>query len=294
MAALRRFTAIIVSVCFFAVYPASAWWENGHRTIARLAAAHLTPSAQARVAEILGVSDTPAAVARALARASTWADETKGETGTGSWHFIDLTLQDGKSDISLRCPHRNCAPARIRQFAAELASGRAQGGWSQRDALRYVVHLVGDIHEPMHTVTDADRGGNCERLAEPIGEARSIHALWDGPLVDELGRNPARLAARLERYLVSRGPGVESRWTGGDINDWVWESHEIAVHDVYGRLHIPVEPPELIRSCREAPLAIWDFRPPVDSVYLDTMKPVVRDQLLKAGLRLARVLNRSL
>lgn len=294
MTACRRFVTIALSICIFGAYPASAWWETGHRVIARLAAAHLTPSARAHVAQILNVPDTPAAVARALARASTWADETKDETGTGSWHFIDLTLQDGKSDISFRCPHRNCAPARIRQFANELASGRSGDRWNERDALRYVVHLVGDIHQPMHTITDADRGGNCERLREPVDDARSLHALWDGPLVSELGLSPARLAAKLDRYLRVVGPAAESRWMQGSIDDWVWQSHEIAVHDVYRRLHIPVEPPERLSSCRQAPLAIWDFRPPVSPSYLEEMEPVVRDQLVKAGLRLARVLNQSL
>ncbi|MGH9656452.1 MAG: S1/P1 nuclease [Candidatus Acidiferrales bacterium] len=286
---MTRTLPFVVTLCICSAFPADAWWENGHRVIARLAAAHLTPAARARVAEILQVPDTPAAVAQAMAEASTWADETKGETGTGSWHFIDLTLQDRKSDIPRRCPERNCAPARIRQFAAVLAAGKRD-----EDSLRYVIHLVGDIHQPMHTVTDADRGGNCEELTEPIDSARNLHALWDGPLVDELGRNSVRLAAKLERYAESLGPATESRWASGDVDDWVWQSHEIAVDDVYDRLHVPVEPPEFLRSCRQAPLAIWDFRPPIDSAYLDAMEPVVRDQLVKAGLRLARMLNRTL
>lgn len=284
-----RILPFAVTLCICTAFPANAWWENGHRVIARLAAAHLTPAAHAEVARILHVPDTEAAVAGALAEASTWADETKGETGTGSWHFIDLTLQDRKYDIPRRCPEQNCAPARIRMFAAELASGK-----QDEDVLRYVVHLIGDIHQPMHTVTDADRGGNCEELAEPIDGARNLHALWDGPLVNELGRNSRRLAAKLERYAEALGPATESRWAQGDVDDWVWQSHEIAVHDVYQKLDIPVEPPEFLASCRQAPLVIWDFRPRVDSAYLDAMEPVVRDQLVKAGLRLARVLNRAL
>ncbi|MGH7914716.1 MAG: S1/P1 nuclease [Candidatus Binataceae bacterium] len=294
MPLLRRAAVLALTLCLAGVYPADAWWENGHRVIARLAAAHLTPGARARVARILGVPDTPGEVARALARASIWADETKAETGTGAWHFIDLTLQDRKSDIPLRCPEQNCAPARIRLFAAELAFGKAGERWSERDALRYVVHLVGDIHQPMHTVTDADRGGNCERLSEPVDGARNLHAVWDGALVDELGANSVRLAANLESYLEALGPVAERELARGSVDDWVWQSHEIAVQDVYAKLHIPVEPPEFPASCREAPLDIWEFRPPIDSLYLDSMKPVVRDQLVKAGLRLARVLNESL
>ena len=294
MALLRRTTAATLTIWLFGTYPLEAWWETGHQVTARLAAAHLTPSARTRVARILGVPDSVDAVVEALSRASTWADETKNVTGTGSWHFIDLALQDRRSDIPARCPHGDCAPVRIKMFVAELASGRPTARWSELDALRYVVHLVGDIHQPMHTVSDADLGGNCERLREPIDQARNLHALWDGALVDALNPNAAALTADLERYIAALGAGEAAALVRGRVEDWVWESHEIAVRNVYGKLHIPVEPVEFPTSCREAPLAITEFHPQIDSLYIDMMKPVVRDQLVKGGLRLARVLNEAL
>src|SRR5262249_52635098 len=160
-------------------FPAFAWWETGHQAIARIAAANLTPAARTRVSRILGVEDTPEAVANALAQASTWADETKAETKTGNWHFIDLAIQDQKSDIPLRCKNNDCAPARIRMFAAQLASTQpVTSKWSELDALRYVVHLVGDIHQPLHTISDADLGGNCEQVNPPVGQAKNLHAIW--------------------------------------------------------------------------------------------------------------------
>src|SRR5579875_2971161 len=179
-------------------------------------------------------------------------------------------------------------------FVAELASGRPTARWSELDALRYVVHLVGDIHQPMHTVSDADLGGNCERLREPIDQARNLHALWDGALVDALNPNAAALTAALERYIAALGAGEAAALARGRVEDWVWESHEIAVRNVYGKLHIPVEPVEFPTSCREAPLAMTEFHAQIDSLYIDMMKPVVRDQLVKGGLRLARVLKEAL
>jgi S1/P1 Nuclease len=119
---MRRLTTILVCCCFLFTYPAYPWWETGHRTVARIAAAHLIPVARTRVARILGVPDDLESLANALAAASTWADETKSKTNTGEWHYIDLTLQDHKSDIPERCQDDNCAPVRIHLFAAQLSS----------------------------------------------------------------------------------------------------------------------------------------------------------------------------
>lgn len=80
----------------------------------------------------------------------------------------------------------------------------------------------------------------------------------------------------------------------GSVDDWVWQSHELALADVYRELRIPREPVEFPASCNDAPLAIGDLRLHISAAYLDGMKPVVRDQLTKAGLRLARLLNDTL
>ena len=123
---------VIVLFGIYAGFPSLllSWWETGHQTVARIAAAHLTPAARTRVARILNVPDTAEAVADGLATASTWADEIKTDTKTGSWHYINLTLQDDKSDIPSRCENDNCAPVRIRLFAAQLASQSADARWS--------------------------------------------------------------------------------------------------------------------------------------------------------------------
>jgi hypothetical protein len=289
MPPIARLLMLMVILCISSPYPASAWWATGHEAIARLAAGHLMPEARMRIARIFGISDSEEAVAEALARESTWADRTKVITGTGAWHFIDLGLEDRRSDLEARCPGENCAPARIRIFAAQLASGAS--GTAGRDALRYVVHLVGDIHQPLHTISNADLGGNCERLAEPAGRVRTLHALWDGGLVDALEPDPVRLAEALERFAGGMEPGAERELARGSVEDWVWEAHEIAVNDVYGRLRIPPEPEDFPASCAEAPEGIREFRPDAGWMYVEAMKPVVRSQLVKAGLRLAALLN---
>ncbi len=273
--------------------PAYGWWETGHRTVARIAAAHLTPAARTRIARILSVPDSPDAVADAMAVASTWADETKAQTGTGSWHFIDIALQDSRSDVAARCPDDDCAPARIRLFAAELKNRPAGSRWSELDALRYVVHLVGDVHQPMHDTSDADLGGNCEQLQPPFGKAKNLHALWDGGIIEDMDVDARALTSSLEKDVSAMSDADRLAMTAGDQDDWVWQAHQIAVEDIYGKLHIPVEPIVVPKSCSVAPSEITDFKPVIDGAYVSAMKPVVRLQLTRGGLRLARLLNES-
>lgn len=300
---MSRFTAVLLSYWFCCSVPAFCWWETGHQVIARLAAAQLTPAARIRLARILDVPADPDSIANALARASTWADETRTQTGTGAWHYIDLALQDTEADIPKRCPQDNCAPARIHLFAAQLASpasephaGAAHGETrlSDLDALRYLVHLVGDIHQPLHAISDADLGGNCEKLQPPIGKAKNLHAFWDGEIIEQMDVSEQSLAADLEHEVAGLNAQQQHEMTVGSQNDWAWESHEIAVKDIYGKLHIPVEGAVFPATCSEAPGEITDFHPQIDGLYIDSMKPVVRLQLERAGLRLARLLNESL
>ncbi len=288
---MRYPLSLLVAACLFNPSQAFAWWETGHQTVARIAAAHLNPTARTRIAHILSVEDTPTAVADALAKASTWADEVRTQTNTGEWHYIDLTLQDSESDISARCKDDNCAPARIRLFAAQLTSKTTDSRWSDLDALRFLVHFTGDIHQPLHAVSDADLGGNCEHLDPAIGRAKNLHALWDGEIVNAIIPDDKALAADLEKDIAQLSPEVQKRISTSAINAWVWESHELAIQDVYGKLHIPTEPVIFPKNCDEAPADITNLKPQVDMLYIDTMKPVVREQLTKAGLRLAAVLN---
>ena len=291
----RAFT--VLSICITMTCPALGWWETGHQTIARIAAAHLSPKARSRVAAILGVPDSPSAVADAMAKASTWADEVKAATKTGEWHYIDLTLQDQKADIKKRCANENCVTARIRLFSRQLSKSSKKGAdpkWTDQDALRLVIHFAGDIQQPLHAISDADLGGNCERLDPPVDTARNLHALWDGGMLREIEKDDVALAANLQSYLDQLGPRIQKKWAEGDERDWAWESHELANRVIYQRLHIPVEPEVFPAGCQAAPAEITRFKPVIDGLYINDMKPVLRDQLSKGGLRLAALLNRTL
>jgi nuclease S1 len=289
-----------VSVFFasWLLFPTSAypWWETGHQIVARIAAARLTPAARTHISRILDVPDTPIEIADALAKGSTWPDEIRKENPeTAPWHFIDLTLQDGKGEISIRCKDDNCVTARIRIFAAQLATPPSTSSrWSQRDALRFLLHFVGDIHQPLHTVSDADLGGNCETLDPVVDTAKNLHGLWDGGILTEAGSDSLGLSAELGRQLAQMTPVHQRELAAGTPDEWAWESHELAQKNIYHLLPIPVEPILFPPSCKEAPEAITTLHLDVTSDYTRSMLPVVDDQLMKAGVRLARMLNESL
>jgi hypothetical protein len=290
---MHRTRPLSLFLCLALAAPSFAWWETGHRTVARIAAAYLKPETRTRVAQILGVKDTPQSVANAMAAASIWPDETKVQTKTGKWHYIDLALQDSKKDWKKRCPEgEDCVTVRIDIFEKQLAK-RTPTGVSDRDALRYLIHFVGDIAQPLHAASNADLGGNCEQI-KTFGEARNLHSLWDGGIVNSFHESDVRLADNLQGYIGRLSGGDRKDWAKGDPEKWAWESHTIAKEKIYGRLHIPLQPVVFPKTCQAAPGEIANFRPYIDSAYINDMKPVVRDQLSKAGLRLARLLNEAL
>ena len=124
--------------------------------------------------------------------------------------------------------------------------------------------------------------------------AKNVHAIWDGGIIQAMDTNDKALAASLEKDIEGLSEGKQTELLRGNQDVWVWESHELALADVYYKLHIPVEPAIFPANCNDAPGDITNFKPAVDSLYVDSMKPVVREQLEKGGLRLAKMLNESL
>jgi hypothetical protein len=174
--------------------------------------------------------------------------------------------------------------ARIEQFSAQLLKDKtAADPRMDLDALRFLVHFVGDVHQPLHAVSDADLGGNCESLSEVYEKAKNLHALWDGPLVGDVNPDDKALAADLKRDLDGLDDGRRKRMAEGHAADWAWESHKVAEKAVYERLKIPVEPVEFPANCTAAPQAILDDKISVEPEYVGAMKAVVREQLELAG-----------
>jgi hypothetical protein len=290
---MRTFLSVALVGLLLCPSLALCWWDEGHQVVARVAARHLTPAALLRVSQLLEVDNTPEAVADAMAAASVWADQVKGDTGTASWHFIDLNWQDSRTNLSDRCPNDDCATARVRMFATQLKANDpdADSRFTDEDALRFLIHFVADLHQPLHASTNADQGGNCEQLAMGVDDAANLHALWDGPLVGRMGVDDKALAAELNDELDQSTDQDRVAAATGTEEDWAWESHRVALASIYKRLDMAKMDAASPATCAEAPDEVRRSSVIVDEKYLDEMRPVVREQLKKAGLRLARLLN---
>ena len=175
------------------------------------------------------------------------------------------------------------------------------------DALRFLIHFVGDLHQPLHATTNNDQGGNCVPVAffdvppqlrnpETESYAPNLHGVWDVNILARMtsGNTPEQVASELEESLQSK----IARWkkTSADVNGWAWESYRLAQKIVYGKLpvRIPVESPQIVKSCADdnhvsARMLKLDER--LEQPYQDAEAPVLQEQIAKAGARLALLLN---
>jgi hypothetical protein len=238
--------------------PAFAWGPVGHEIVARIAASELTPKARHRIETLLG-----APAADSMAAVASWADWQTGERPeTRPWHYVNIELGAAAYDAARDCPHDACIVAQIqreRRILADLGRPPAE----RVQALKFLLHFVGDLHQPLHCADNHDRGGNDVAIAE--GETvTNLHAVWD--------RLPARTFATDPRaaagMLASRIALAErAAWTRGTVEQWADESFAIARDRIYGRLKRPSA---------------------------DADPAIMRVQLEKAGVRLAVLLNRAL
>lgn len=262
--------------------PALAWGPEGHKIVARIAARNLTAKARAQVASLLLCNSDPASVEEAMATASVWADTLdKKVTNTGDWHFINIALTDKRADMSKRCPNNACVTGKIPELLVSLKT-QAVGDWSVGDQLKFIIHLVGDLHQPLHCADNADDGANCIHTSS--FHSHTVHQAWDSGMLEQINGSDVVLANQL-----SQNPAPA--WKRGTVDDWAWESHELAVLDAYPPLGLPKEPPMKLASCMDAPPAVRNKTVQLSQRYLKMNEPVIQQQLAKAGIRLATLLN---
>jgi hypothetical protein len=137
--------------------------------------------------------------------------------------------------------------------------------------LKFVVHFVGDIHQPLHDEDDGDKGGNTRHVIFD-GKPDNLHWIWDTGLLEHINRNPEALAAEMESKITAQD---RAAWTKGSIEDWVMEGHRLAQTVAYGDL--------------------GNGDPaPITPAYEQQADRVIETQLEKAGVRLAYLLNTDL
>ena len=231
---------------------AHAWGSAGHQVVANLAEAQLTPKARTEVTRLLALEP-----GSTLASISTWADEHRNPS-TAAWHYVNLPRESCTYVAERDCPNGQCVVAAIERQAAILASNAPDV--KRLTALKYLVHLVGDIYQPLHAGFADDRGGNKYQI-QAFGKGTNLHALWDSGLIDQLGMRPEELA----KGLLSGSGRLAS------------PSHSF--------------PAVAEESCRI--VAEPGFYPgrKVGAEYLKAYQSVLEQQLALAGARLAGMLN---
>jgi hypothetical protein len=285
---LRNSCLIFFAVATLASGQAIAWGDLGHRVTALIAYRHLTPKARDALDALLA-SDADTLTAPDFASRATWADKYRNEhRETAAWHFVDIEI-DGP-DLAAACfhfpalggalagagPAEDCVVNKIDEFAAELKS-TATPRAERLPALKFLIHFIGDVHQPLHAADHHDRGGNCIGLSRPHGQAANLHAYWDVDVVEALGDSPEQIAEKLDARLS----GAEKKnWSGGKAASWAMESFEVGRHDAYALPSLPT----CQRRGSVAPSAGYAAQAQKDAA----------TQLLKAGLRMAAVLNEAL
>jgi hypothetical protein len=284
---LRR--AIMATLAMAIPEQALAWGNEGHEIIATIARSYLTPVARAKVDALLA-ADQDTLTAPDMPSRSTWADAWRaaGHRETAQWHFVDIEIDH--PDVKAACfgfpapdrpasagPAQDCVIDRVNAFAAELADPSTPQ--TERIlALNYVLHFVGDLHQPLHAADNHDRGGNCVRLSLGGPRTTNLHSYWDTTVVRAFGSEPNAVAAKLRAKIT---PVEAAEWRKGDPQAWALETYRVAKTVAYwpgaigvcGADAAPVSPPPGYEAAAEQAAAV---------------------QLERAGVRLAAVLNRAL
>jgi len=250
---------------------ALAWGPEGHQTTGYIAQSLLTPEARIRLNEIMPGID--------LGQTATWMDDQRVELkkstpGSAQWHFYNLPVCDNKPKKDL-CPGGNCAIYRIDEYSKVLADPKA----SKEDklfAVRVIVHVVGDLHQPLHAGDNNDRGGNQVK----VGEYTNLHSEWDNAFVKKLARG--KNSKKLADELATRYSAEAQIWQTGKPLNWANESNQAARKIAYGEL------PGF--NCDVSYL----FIEKLPKSYVDESQPVVERRLAMAGFRIAYVLNTAL
>jgi hypothetical protein len=258
--AMRRLVPSLACMLLFLPVLAHAWGPAGHRLVAELAQGQLEPGTAAQIRQLIG--------SHSLADVATWADDLRDDESqralgraTAPLHYINFGSAACRYDATRDCPDGRCVVGGIERYAGVLGD-RARSRAERAEALRFVVHLVADAHQPLHAGYRADRGGNRFQV-QFNGRGSNLHAVWDTPVLASRKLGWPRHARELARKPLPAASGTPAQW--------VEESCRMTRDDgIYPSVHR------------------------VDQRYLARMRPLAERRVRSAAARLAAVLDRAL
>ncbi|WP_428329705.1 S1/P1 nuclease [Mucilaginibacter sp.] len=237
-----------------------SWGFKGHQTVAIIAEDHLTPKANEEIINLLG--------GQKISEIASWADEVRNQAAykqTSSMHYINAPLGLNYEQFAalVKSQGDNNVYGAIMKYAALLTSTGASKD-EKAEALKFVVHFVGDIHQPFHVSRAEDKGGNTIQV-QFEGKDTNLHSLWDSKLIDREGLTTEQMA----KLYDSANPEQIKRWQIQSPMQWAWESYQLST-----QLYIAVEKNNIL-----------------DDAYYQKQIPIVHQRIALAGIRLAGLLN---
>ncbi|MES2070158.1 MAG: S1/P1 nuclease [Pseudomonadota bacterium] len=289
------------SLCVLVSPNALAFGDEGHKIVAGIAYVHLDGPVRKKIDGLLASDKDTLTTPDFMARA-TWADKYRDSdrrstkeryNATHLWHFVDI--ETDSPDIDKACNNHpalptntvasagdpnDCVLDKIEQFTSELKDPSTKKA-EKILALKFIMHFVGDIHQPLHSADHSDRGGNSVPvLYRNKTVPDNLHAYWDTELVKRLGSDPKTVATSLGS-TISKSQIRD--WSKGTVADWATESFQLAKDVAYNFSG------ETTKADDHGTDAMY-----LDAAYDSRALPVVKTQLSKAGIRLAKILNESL
>ncbi|KAF1698555.1 endonuclease [Pseudoxanthomonas jiangsuensis] len=245
--------------------PAQAWGPLGHRLVARLAEDGLDPQARAETARLLRGEAEPT-----LAGIASWADDLRAEDPdlgrrSAPWHYVNIGESGCRYQATRDCPGGDCIVAAL-DAQVRILADRGRSDAERAQALKFVVHLVGDAHQPLHAGYGKDRGGNRYQVNH-AGKGSNLHSLWDSGLLNSARLGEDAWLARLRALPAPDAAVLSPRATDAAL-PWVEQSCRLALAPgVYPPGHV------------------------IDAAYVQAHLPTGERQLRLAGARLAALLN---
>jgi hypothetical protein len=273
-----------LAAAMICLVPMSAWsWSrDGHVIVAKIAETTLTPEARSGIKDLLDgrpISDE---------RLCTWADLIRSSAAYErkypnhkTWHYIDIEVGTKEEDFKPPADNNHVLGA-IDRFKKVLKDTKADKE-DRKEALLFLVHFVGDMHQPLHcTERDLDRGGNLQVVKSfdgKEGNRLNLHSVWDGQMV-AAARGELTVEDYAKRLAEEIKPEERKLWEKGDPKQWAWEGYTVCVERVYKFTDGTVLPK------RDAgPVELTQEN------YIKANRSVIPEQLKKGGVRLSKVLN---
>ena len=284
--------AVTLAASVLAQYRALGWGNEGHEVVALIAFEQLQPPTKAFLNRIFAVDDGMSGMTlpEKMMHAAIWPDQIKTEPSTPVSIFGDLGVNDAEQSKPLHyvdfegdsyneatdCPNGQCAIRGIAE-CRKVLSDRASGPEARLEAVKFLIHLVGDIHQPLHVGRKTDKGGNDIKIAAFLSRRPrngfNLHSVWDNLIIQKTDRDPNRYANSLVDGLSDDNKADYGQET--DPEKWAAESHKLAMEVAYKN----VDGSDLANGAA------------LDSTYYQQALPVVEKQLCRAGIRLAKMLD---